>query len=480
MSLLLSRCLSMASGSGRRLPKHPIVAIVGATGTGKSKLAVDLATHFNGEIINADAMQIYKGLPIITNKMPLSERNGIPHHFLDSLELGEQPWTVRNFVQEAQRLITEIRGRGRLPLVVGGTGYYVHSLLFKEALLDREEHRNSGRGEEDDELTDPHFEILSKPTEEILARLREADPGMADRWHPRDRRKIQRSLEIYLRTGKRASDFYREQGQRSHPREPTELTNEGREPSSDALRYEPLILWLDAEDHALKSRLNARVHTMIAAGLVDEAASMLATEKKLRSQAIPLDTSKGIWVSIGYKELRDMLDRQQSEGSPQDASLIPQEAIEAIQAITRQYAKRQNRFIRLRFANAVHAAGVDQNLFVLDCSDLNCWEEAVADPSQALVSAFLQGEHLPEPAMLSDLARKTFATISDATKTSAEYSVRRCEFCDKILMSENELLNHLKSNSHRKVVAGQRKRAMRLQDEQQKSADELQDVSIPG
>src|SRR5689334_20221731 len=98
--------------------------------TDHSKLAVELATRYNGEIINADAMQMYKGLPIITNKLTTEEQRGIPHHLLGSIELHEDPWVVTQFKKEATRIISEIRGRGKLPIVVGGTSYYLDGLLF--------------------------------------------------------------------------------------------------------------------------------------------------------------------------------------------------------------------------------------------------------------------------------------------------------------------------------------------------------------
>ncbi|KAG9809606.1 hypothetical protein KCU68_g21220, partial [Aureobasidium melanogenum] len=100
------------------LGRAPLVAVVGATGTGKSELAVNIARKFNGEIINGDAMQLYESLPVITNKMPEDERGGIPHHLLGCIGLNEETWTVGNFVSNALAKISEIRARGRLPILV--------------------------------------------------------------------------------------------------------------------------------------------------------------------------------------------------------------------------------------------------------------------------------------------------------------------------------------------------------------------------
>ncbi|KAJ8607881.1 hypothetical protein MRB53_039977 [Persea americana] len=191
----------------RTPPKLPLIAVVGATGTGKSELAVKLAKAHNGEIINGDAMQLYSGLPIITNKITPAEQQGIPHHLLGRIGLNEQTWVVGTFVKQALSVIDEIRARGKLPVLVGGTHYYTQSLLFHDRLADGDEVANV-EPENDDQQEWPELE---RPTEELLEELKRVDPVMAERWHPNDRRKIQRSLQIYLKTGRKASDLYAEQ-----------------------------------------------------------------------------------------------------------------------------------------------------------------------------------------------------------------------------------------------------------------------------
>src|SRR5271168_1169210 len=154
-------------------------------------------------------MQMYDGLPIITNKITAEEQKGIPHHLLGSIAPDEEPWRVGMFKKKADQIIQEIRSRGRLPILVGGTHYYTQSLLFKDSLIDDkfygEEHV---RTELSNEEILQKFPMLDGPTEAMIERLREVDPKMADRWHPNDRRKIRRSLEIFLLTGKKASDIY--------------------------------------------------------------------------------------------------------------------------------------------------------------------------------------------------------------------------------------------------------------------------------
>ncbi|KAL2433386.1 tRNA dimethylallyltransferase [Exophiala dermatitidis] len=451
-------------------PKDPIVVVIGATGTGKSKLAVQLATRFNGEIINGDAMQMYKGLPITTNKMPDDERNGIPHHLLDFIGLDENPWTVNRFVKESSRLIDEVRSRGKLPIVVGGTHYYTHALLFKEATLTDETGDNNGPDGGISEPAQEDHPMLSRPTEELFAKLQEIDPDMAARWHPNDRRKIQRSLQIWLQTGRKASDVYAEQQRRTtngHGKGGEGNDIDGAtQPANSAqveeqrLRYPTLLLWLEAEDRALKERLNARVDVMVANGLADEAASMTRLEADLRSRGIPVDKTKGIWVSIGYKEMEPWIQSQQSldsDSSHAGSSRGLQDAIESVKAGTRRYAKRQNRYIRIRLANDLVKASMLDKLFLLDCSDLTHWDSAVEETASKLVASFLSGRALPDPRSISNFAERMLPVPGEG-ESQAKRTARRCEVCDKVLMTDAEWNGHLASRGHKKTVAAHRKR----------------------
>ncbi|KAK5193019.1 tRNA dimethylallyltransferase, mitochondrial [Exophiala xenobiotica] len=443
-----------------RPPKDPLVVVIGAT-------AIELATQFNGEIINGDAMQMYKGLPIITNKIPEHERNGVPHHLLDTVRLEEQPWTVNHFVKESSRIIHDIRTRGKLPIVVGGTHYYTHALLFKDATLTDEAGESTTDGEQVDGMEDD-FPILSRPTEEILQALQEVDPDMARRWHPKDRRKIQRSLQIWLKTGRKASEVYAEQQERRPASRPTDddadssrLGGELGETNDEAaLRYPTLLLWLEAEDAVLKVRLNDRVDAMVKAGLIDEALALTGFEEELIRQGVPMDKTKGIWVSIGYKEMETWLkEGQTTEPNFPQASRALTEAVESVKAGTRRYAKRQNRYIRIRLANALQRADEFGMLFLLDCSNLDKWDTEVAAQAQRLVRSFLVGEELPDHKSLSELAAKMLS--ADEQPPGTNRVARTCDTCDKTLMTDKEWHGHLASRGHKKAVAAQRKREAR-------------------
>lgn len=422
-----------------------------------SQLAVELATRFDGEIINGDAMQMYKGLPIITNKIPNSERSGIPHHLIDFIGLGEEPWTVGHFVDEAQNVIREIHSRGRLPILVGGTHYYTQSLLFKDSLVvDR-----ASDGDVKAEQLEEEWHILSASTKDMFAKLDELDPVTASRWHPKDRRHIRRSLEICLQTGRKASDVYKEQEMRK--RSPSMDSGDAESQfdedlAHERLRYPSLIFWLHAQDDVLKARLNARVQTMVANGLLEEAKVMSNYQSEYTSQGASLDLGKGIWVSIGYKEMQPYLSLLRSGNhSKEESARVQSSCIEAVVAATRQYAKRQNRSIRLTLADFLAKADALDKMFLMDCTDLDRWTEMVTESSQSIAEAFLTGHQLPEPSSLSSLAESTLARTSKGA-SKPQFSARKCSICNKVLMSEEEWDRHLKSSGHKKVVFGQQRR----------------------
>ncbi|RMD42535.1 hypothetical protein DV735_g2591, partial [Chaetothyriales sp. CBS 134920] len=429
------------TGTGNRRV-NPVITILGATGTGKSALAVSLARRFNGEIINADAMQMYRGLPIITNKISADEQEGVRHHMLDFIGLHESPWTVKRFVAVAKKEIEGIRGRGKLPIVVGGTGL-----------------GDGGDG--------------GMTVEEMYAKLQELDPEMARTWHPRDKRRIERSLEICLKTGRKASEWYKEQHEAEREKVAKDSKDgvDGQEGLS-GLQYDSLILWLEAEDAVLKERLNARVDAMVAKGLLEEVLELHQEDQRFQHENVVVDKTKGIWQSIGYKELElwatradrpvdDNSEAMYGNLSTTHNSKSVADGIEGIKAGTRQYAKRQNRYIRNRFSSALRQSRALDRLFLLDSTDISRWGETVVPQSEELVSAFLEGRQLPDAATLSDLAGATFARITKQDDWRSSRLAHHCEICDKTLMGVKEWERHVTSRSHKTVIQSQRRRAAR-------------------
>ncbi len=276
-----------------------VVAIGGPTATGKTALSVALARQFGGEIINADSMQVYRQLSIGTAKATEEERAGIPHHLLDFL-LPEQPYSVADFVASAAALVSQITERGNLPLVVGGTGLYITSLLNGVAFAP--------------EQTDPELRRrLQQQAEENGARflhdrLAAVDPEYAAKVHPNNLPRVIRALELFERTGRRMS----EQQQNSRPETPP---------------YRSLCLCLTCRDRGvLYQRIDRRVDRMVAAGVLTEAELVWKNKEKYRTAA----------QAIGYKEFFPYFEGGQTLA----------ECTARLKQATRQYAKRQLTWFR--------------------------------------------------------------------------------------------------------------------------------------
>lgn len=238
-------------------------------------------------------MQMYRGLPIITNQIPIEERNGIPHHLLSCVDIEAEAWRIGHFKKESLRLIDDIRSRGKLPILVGGTHYYTQAVLFKDQLVG--EGADGEKTFEDVPSTSEKWPILDSSPEVLMEKLKEVDPAMAERWHPKDGRKIRRSLEIYFQTGRKASEIYAEQ---------KALKDEAVTKDTSLLRFEnTVIFWVHAEKEVLNARLAARVDTMIEQGLLAEAGKMSDYLQEQHSQGVQVDQTRGVWVSIGFKEL---------------------------------------------------------------------------------------------------------------------------------------------------------------------------------
>ncbi|KAJ6086356.1 hypothetical protein N7486_010637 [Penicillium sp. IBT 16267x] len=438
---------------GRREAMDSLIAVVGATGTGKSKLAVDLACRFNGEIINGDAMQMYRGLPIITNQIPIDERCGIPHHLLSCVDLEVEPWRIAHFKREALRLIDDIRSRGKTPVLVGGTHYYTQAVLFKDQLVGE---GKDDEGESDDEETPKLLEevastsqkwpILDASPEVLMEKLREVDPVMAAKWHPKDGRKIRRSLEIYFQTGRPASEIYAEQ---------KALKAQAMAKGAGTLRCSnTLIFWVHAEKDVLDGRLDSRVDNMVEQGLMTEAQNMWEYLKSKESQGIEVDQTRGVWVSIGFKELAPYFAAvDKAESSEAELEKLKQSCLELIRIATRQYGSSQVKWIRNKLWRALSEVGMTGRLYLLDSSDVSKWQESITGPSEQLFEAMVHGEPIPNPKSLSQLANQVFgAKEAKALAASTDMTCYTCDQCQKTMAGEEQWNIHLKSKAHRRAL----------------------------
>lgn len=276
-----------------------VVAIGGPTATGKTSLSVAIAKRFDGEIINADSMQIYQKLSIGTAKATSEEQQGVPHHLLDFLP-PEQPYSVADFVSSAADLIGQITARGRLPLVVGGTGLYITSLLNGISFAP--------------EQNDPALrqklqqEAETKGPEFLYDKLQKTDPEYAAKVHPNNLPRIIRALELYELTGRKMSDQRRQSKPEHTP-------------------YRSLCLCLTCRDRtALYRRIDQRVDYMLEAGVLEEAELVWKNREKYKTAA----------QAIGYKEFFPYFENEKSLA----------ECTVRLKQATRQYAKRQLTWFR--------------------------------------------------------------------------------------------------------------------------------------
>lgn len=279
------------------IKKIPIVVVCGPTASGKTKLAVDLAKEFNGEIISADSMQIYKGLDIASAKPTEEEREGIPHHLMDFLD-PRNGYSVADYVIEARRLIADISARGKLPVICGGTGLYIN------AIVDNIEFDDTGSDHEYRERL--KAVAREKGNGAVLEMLREVDPESAERLHENNLSRVIRALEVYHLSGKTM----------------TEIQAESRKNPSP---YEPCMLMIDWDREILYDRINRRVDIMLQNGLLEEAREFFTHEDYVTASQ-----------AIGYKELKPYFDGEKELS----------ECVEHLKQETRKYAKRQLTWFR--------------------------------------------------------------------------------------------------------------------------------------
>lgn len=436
-----------------------------------------LAERYNGEIINGDALQMYEGLPVTTNKISFEERRSIPHHLLGCVKCDDEPWIVGKFKNQAIKIIEEIRSRGKLPILVGGTHYYTQSLLFKHSIVEDENEDSGDRPTGSQIQTWP---ILAASTYEIFEELKKVDPLMAARWHPHDRRKIQRSLEIWYMTGRRASDIYEEQRTRRSNVTFDQDANEGflgneehkstERFSISPLRYDSLILWTHSSSEELKSRLDKRVDKMLTDGLLSEVGSMNNLYRDLKSVGQRPAVGQGIWIAIGYKEFVPYFQALQTDKSPENLKALKEEGVTRTKAHSRQYARRQVRWIRTKLIHALQYSNLSHTLFLLDGSDLSRRAIDVEGQASDLVAAFLRNEPLPEPTSLSEVAEDMLQP-SKKEKMFAKY----CKTCAKTLMSEKEWHRHVNGKPHKRAQKAENKRWERVAKVNQPA---VRDVSI--
>ncbi|WP_226681361.1 tRNA (adenosine(37)-N6)-dimethylallyltransferase MiaA [Sutcliffiella horikoshii] len=277
--------------------KQKVIVIIGPTAVGKTKTSVELAKRLNGEIISGDSMQIYKTMDIGTAKVKKEEMQGIPHYLLDIKE-PQEAYSVAEFQQDVRNKIDEITSRGRIPIIVGGTGLYIQSVLY--------DYQFSESGKDDEIRLRLEKRSQEIGVEKLHQELTEIDPKSAANIHPNNVRRVIRGLEIFYTTGKTMSEYQDTQ-------QPEPL-------------YDIALIGLTMDREKLYERINLRVDLMMEEGLLEEVQAL--HHNKIRDcQSIQ---------AIGYKELYAYF----------DGKVTLEQAVDDLKQNSRRYAKRQLTWFR--------------------------------------------------------------------------------------------------------------------------------------
>lgn len=273
---------------------QPMVILTGPTAVGKTALSIELAKRINGAVISADSMQVYKHMDIGSAKILPEEMQGIPHYMIDELEPEEEFHVVR-FVEMAKKYLAEIYAAGKIPIIAGGTGFYIQALLYDIDFTDQKS----------DEAYRSRLETLAKEQgrEKLHEMLREVDPASAEAIHANNMKRVIRALEFYHLTGKRISEHNEQERKKSSP-------------------YNFAYFVLTDDRAKLYEHIDKRVDYMIEQGLVDEV-------QKLKEMGCHRDMVA--MQGLGYKEILAYL----------DGELTLEEAVYIIKRETRHFAKRQ-------------------------------------------------------------------------------------------------------------------------------------------
>ena len=281
------------------MKKIPLIVVAGPTASGKTRLAIDIAKEFNGEIVSADSMQIYKYMDIGTAKPTIEEQAEVKHHLIDFLEPDEE-FSVADYTKLAHKTIADITGRGKIAVMCGGTGLYIDSVVNDV---------DFGEMETDYKYREQLREIAEKEGgQKLIEMLAEFDPISAERLHPNNIKRVIRAIEFFKISGIPFSEH----------QENTKMAES---------RYNPVMFCIDHNRSTLYERINRRVDIMLEEGLLEEV-------KKIMDMGYTKDLNS--MKGIGYKDIMDYYDGLYSL----------EEAVEAVKQGSRRYAKRQLTWFR--------------------------------------------------------------------------------------------------------------------------------------
>ena len=270
-----------------------VIVIIGTTAVGKTSMSIKLAKHLNTQIINGDAMQVYKGLNIVTDKISKDKMDGVTHHLLDIKNIDED-YSVEEYQQNIRNLISKINNEGNIPIIVGGTGLYIKAALYDYSF-------------QKEEISNKEVEKIyeDKSNEELHDLLRSLDEASANAIHKNNRRRVLRAIAIYNATGNKKSDIISSQ--------------------KHELLYDALIIGLELDKDVVNKKIDDRIEEMFNEGLIEEVKNNKTTSTASKA--------------IGYKEVSSYLNNE----------ISLQEAKDLMKIHTHQYAKRQRTWFKNQF-----------------------------------------------------------------------------------------------------------------------------------
>ena len=282
-----------------------VIVILGQTAVGKTAMSIKVAKALNSEIINGDAMQVYKELNIITDKISIDKMDNIPHHLL-SIKTTNENYSVEEYQKNIRNLITTINRKGKIPIIVGGTGLYIKAALFDYTF-------------QHEDVSNKEMEIYykDKTNDELYDMLLSLDPKSAEKIHKNNRRRVIRALSIYNSTGIKKSDI---------------IENQRHE-----MLYDAILIGLDLDKEIINNKIDKRIDEMFEEGIIDE----------VKNNQTNTTASK----AIGYKEITSYLNNE----------ITLEEAKNLMKIHTHQYAKRQRTFFKNQFD--INWINNDENAF---------------------------------------------------------------------------------------------------------------------
>lgn len=448
--------------------KHPkVVVIMGATGSGKSRLAIDLALHFPLEIINADSMQVYQGLDVLTNKVPLQDQKGVPHHLLGTISPNVE-FTAKDFRDSVIPLIDDILSRNRLPVIVGGTNYYIQALVSPFLLDDSVEDKDeNGLSDLHGDKSDSEFEPGRENFCYSYDSLKDLDPVAANRIHPNDHRKINQYLSLYARFGVLPSKLLQEKA----------MENWGQ---ADNFRYHCCFICVDASLPVLDKYVEQRVDRMVDAGLLNEVYDIYN---------LNADYTRGLRQAIGVREFEDFLKAYLFQGqndnenhlvdashfqmsakkgdqmlkenmmtilnssNEKERNLLLEDAIDKIKSNTRRLVRRQKRRLnRLNtlFGWNIHYVDATESL---QCASDDSWAAHVVEPSAKIIRSYLSEDESLVPDSESRTGTEGLKLFQRDLWTQ-----HVCKACgNRVLRGAHEWEQHKQGRGHRKRICRLRK-----------------------